>query len=129
MFIVSHPLIVRHAVLKLKNPSPAELSGVFNWVLAGLRRLLKSKKFTASPLVEAALNDYRRESDSVACFLDEAEREPAGLLKDVYADYRAYCSESGIKALGKQKFRKRLEGHGFEVERINAGMRVSRKQE
>jgi hypothetical protein len=33
-----------------------------------------------------------------------------------------------IKSLGKQKFRKRLEAHGFEVEKINEGMRVSRKQ-
>jgi len=36
---------------------------------------------------------------------------------------------SGLKPLGKQKFRKRLESHGFEVERVNAGMRVSRKLE
>ena len=107
----------------------AELSGVFNWVLAGLRRLLTNKKFTASKIVEDVLSDYKRESDSVACYLDESEHEPAGLLKDVYTDYRDYCVKSGIKALGKQKFRKRLESHSFEVERINAGMRVSRKQE
>jgi putative DNA primase/helicase len=91
--------------------------------------LLKAKKFTASKIVEEAINDYKREADSVACYLDESPQEPAGLLKDIYADYRTYCSESGLKPLGKQRFRKRLEGHGFEVERINAGMRVSRKQE
>jgi len=106
-----------------------ELSGVFNWVLAGLRRLLKNKKFTASKIAEEALNDYKRESDSVACFLDESERESEGLLRDVYRDYKTYCSDSGVKALGKQKFRRRLELHGFEVEKINLGMRVSRKQE
>jgi putative DNA primase/helicase len=50
------------------------------------------------------------------------------LLKDIYADYRAYCADSGMKPLGKQNFRKRLESHGYEVEKINAGMRVFRKE-
>jgi putative DNA primase/helicase len=64
----------------------------------------------------------------VACYIDESDREPEGLLKDIYADYRAYCADSGMKPLGKQNFRKRLESHGYEVEKINAGMRVFRKE-
>ncbi len=105
-----------------------ELSGVFNWVLAGLQRLLKQKRFTKSEIVERAIKSYRAESDSVACYLAEADREPNGLLKDIYSDYRGYCSDSGMKALGKQNFRRRLESHGYSVEKINAGMLVSRQE-
>jgi putative DNA primase/helicase len=104
----------------------SELAGVFNWVLAGLRRLLKNKRFTESKIVNETIEAYRREADSVACYLDESEREPNGLLKSVYSDYRSYCSDSGMKPLGKQNFRKRLEANGYEVVKVNAGMRVSK---
>lgn len=94
----------------------SELSGVFNWVLAGLQRLLKRKRFTDSEIVRDTIKAYREEADSVACFLNESELKPDGLLKEVYAGYRAYCSDSGMKPLGKQNFRKRLEAHAYTVE-------------
>jgi len=106
----------------------SELSGVFNWVLAGLQRLLKNKRFTDSEIVRQSVDAYRREADSVACYLDESDREPNGLLKEIYSDYRSYCSDSGMKPLGKQNFRKRLESNGYEVEKVNSGMRVSRRE-
>ena len=48
----------------------SELSGVFNWLLDGLRRLLSQKKFTQSEIVRNQIEAYRRESDSVAMFMD-----------------------------------------------------------
>ena len=50
------------------------------------------------------------------------------MLKGIYSDYHGYCSDSGMKALGKQNFRRRLESHGYLVEKINAGMLVSRQE-
>ena len=38
----------------------SELSGVLNWMLEGLRRLLKEKKFTESESALEALREYRR---------------------------------------------------------------------
>ena len=101
-----------------------ELSGVFNWVLAGLQRLLQQKQFTKSEIVDRAIKSYRTESDSVACYLAELDRELNGLLKDIYSDYRGYCVDSGMKALGKINFRKRLEAHGYEVEKDEPGLKV-----
>lgn len=101
-----------------------ELSGVFNWVLSGLNRLLKQKRFTSSEIARQAVEAYRQESDSVACFVSESEPKPEGLLKTVYKDYRDYCLDSGLKPLGKLNFRKRLEGQGYGIEKAEAGMRV-----
>ncbi|NOT62421.1 MAG: DNA primase [Acidobacteria bacterium] len=103
-----------------------ELSGVFNWVLDGLKRLLRTGNFSDSQIVREAVKTYRDDSDSVACFLKEAEAEPNGLLKNVYKDYRDYSNESGLKPLGKQNFRKRLQAHGYSVEKIGNQMEVSR---
>ena len=48
-----------------------ELAGVFNWIIDGLKRLLKTEKFTESQIVTDTLDIYKRESDSVACFIAE----------------------------------------------------------
>ncbi len=106
----------------------SELSGVFNWVLAGLQRLLKNRKFTESKIVNSLIESYKRDSDSVACFLEE-DNNAEGLLSHVYPKYRTYCTESGMKPLGKQNFRKRLEAHSFEVKRTMYGMEISKQGE
>jgi putative DNA primase/helicase len=53
-----------------------ELAGVFNWVLDGLKRLLSRKKFTESKIVKDMVAEYRRESDSVACWLSDENWGP-----------------------------------------------------
>ena len=50
-----------------------ELSGVFNWVLTGLDRLLKQKRFSKCDAAQQAVEQYRIESDSVQMFLNETE--------------------------------------------------------
>ena len=107
----------------------SELSGAFNWVLDGLKRLLRTGNFSDSQIVREAVRVYREDSDSVACFLKEAEAEPNGLLKNVYKDYRDYSNESGMKPLGKQNFRKRLEAHGYTLDRKRNEMIVFREGE
>jgi putative DNA primase/helicase len=94
----------------------SELAGTFNWVIAGLKRLLKQKKFTRCKAVEDALTAYQRESDSVAMFLvDEGwQNDPNAQtsLSNLYVDYKSYCSNNGYKSLGRNKFAKRLEANG-----------------
>jgi putative DNA primase/helicase len=52
-----------------------ELPGVFNWILIGMNRLLKNKGFTPSSIVEKEAEKFRRESDSVLCFIDDNKYE------------------------------------------------------
>jgi len=105
-----------------------ELAGVFNWIIEGLRRLLKTEKFTDSRIVKEILETYKRESDSVACFIGEHSYKPSAenyvLLKHLYADYRIFCAEDGASALKKSNFKRRLEANGFHISQMNDGNRV-----
>lgn len=106
----------------------SELSGVFNWILEGLQRLLKQNGFSECSAVERMLDTYRRESDSVAMFLDDEGYKPSVefqfLLKDLYQEYRTFCMNDGYKPLGKRNFKKRLESLGVIVE-AGSGNKVS----
>lgn len=116
-----------------RNPNLAreivesELSGVFNWVLDGLKRLLIHRNFTQSESIDKALAQYRLEADSVAMYLAEEGYVPnpehsfSQPLKELFKSYRGYCSESGYKSCGLTTFSKRLQSHGFEVKRMGLG--------
>lgn len=99
-----------------------ELAGVFNWVLAGLERLLKQKGFSECKASRLAVNQYKLESDSVQLFLtdNEYESNPMAytLIKDIYIEYRAYCYEDGVPPVKKGNFIKRLRDNGYTVDRI-----------
>jgi putative DNA primase/helicase len=103
----------------------SELAGVFNWIIEGLKRLLKTEKFTASQIVKDTLDIYKRESDSVASFVDEHSLIVGLSLKTVYSDYRSYCIECGMQPLGRSNFSKRLQAQGFIVEKQNYGFGVT----
>jgi len=101
-----------------------ELSGVFNWLLIGLNRLIEQQKFTSCEKADKALSDFRRQSDSVALFLDEycytvsKFKEP---LADIYSRYKTFCADDGYKPVGKNKFSVRVENKGFEKTRLSSG--------
>lgn len=102
-----------------------ELSGVFNWVLDGLNRLLKQKRFTDCEAVKQAVEQYKSQSDSVKMFIDENnyQNSPTDyrLIKELYTEYRGYCMEDGFKPVNKSNFIKRLSGFGVLVDRLNVG--------
>jgi putative DNA primase/helicase len=104
-----------------------ELSGVFNWVLRGLDRIVKQKKFSKCDIAEKELEQYRRESDSVEMFLDENEYQKSvnnsKQLKDLYSEYRNYCFDVGNRTCSLKTFSQRLKDKGFEVIK-GAGARI-----
>lgn len=103
----------------------SELSGVFNWVLTGLNRLIAQGDFTKSEAVNQQLAQYRKESDSVQLFLDEEEYEIGTnayiLMKTLYPEYKLFCLSDNYRPVSKTNFRKRLEALKVEVKRIGAG--------
>jgi putative DNA primase/helicase len=103
----------------------SELAGVFNWIIDGLKRLLKTEKFTESQIVKDTLETYKRESDSVASFIDEHSQIVGLSLKAVYSDYRSYCIECGMQPLGRNNFSKRLQTQGFIVEKQSYGFGIT----
>ncbi|HEX8396398.1 MAG TPA: phage/plasmid primase, P4 family [Pyrinomonadaceae bacterium] len=108
----------------------SELSGVFNWILEGLRRLLKNERFTESEIIKAEVENYRKESDSAAMFIEEthfqkvSDKERATFLKVIYSEYKLFCQDYGFRPLNIQNLCNRLKASGFECPRTNKGILV-----
>lgn len=105
-----------------------ELSGVLNWMLDGLHRLLEQNGFTKSAAVDAALEIFRRESDSVAMFVEDEGYQISArdslYLKALYLEYRSYCQDNGMKPCGAKTMAKRLESQGFQSDKGMQGKRI-----
>jgi len=102
-----------------------ELSGIFNWILDGLKRLLQNKKFTECKQVNQQIEQYKQESDSVWQFINDhgyqAHLSQHEQIKNLYIEYRGYCRENGHSPLKKTNFIKRIKANGIVVERHNIG--------
>jgi len=101
-----------------------ELSGVFNWILQGLDRILKHKKFSKCEAVENAREDYEKQSDSVKMFIEDFEYKGSNdytAIKDLYTQYKWFCIEDGFRPVNKPNFMKRLRHFKIIVERKNIG--------
>jgi len=95
----------------------SELSGIFNWILEGLKRLIKQGDLTKSKEVDEASRLYQTESNSVLTFIEEEgyskDIVSKVYLKQIYDDYKTYCNESGRRAVAKGEYKKRMETNGF----------------
>jgi putative DNA primase/helicase len=100
-----------------------ELSGVFNWVLQGLNRLLEQKKFSDCEAAQQAVEQYKIESNSVQMFLNENGYKGSltnyKLIKDLYPEYREFCSDDGTTPFKKINFNKQLRALNLVVERVS----------
>lgn len=100
------PLIARRII---EN----ELSGVLNWALDGLHRLLERGRFTQMPqAVLSQIETGKRETNSVLSWFVNSDIETdagAQTPKDeVYASYRDWCRGNGSQAVSSERFWRRL---------------------
>lgn len=102
----------------------SECSGVFNWMLDGLKRLLKNRRFTDSEVIKRQIELFRYERDTVAVFVDEENYVPSEFksakLAELYADYTDYCKENMLRTVSNITFAKRLRYMGFHIFRKSA---------
>lgn len=102
-----------------------ELPGIFNWLLQGLDRLTRQQNFTYSEQIEEAVAEYKKQSDSVALFVEDKKYIPSSTQKqavaDLYSEYKSFCSNDGYKSVGKNKFSTRLQNMNFEKARLTNG--------
>lgn len=100
-----------------------ELSGVFNWVLGGLNRLLEQKRFSNCQAAQQAIEQYKIESNSVKMFLNESEYKGSPtnykLIKELYSEYRAFCIDDGMTPFKKSNFIKQLRALNLIVDRVS----------
>jgi len=82
-----------------------ELSGIFNWALEGLKRLLKNGCFTnAEKNLNEIMKEYLTNSESIYSFamtcLDE--KEGAYITKDdLYNEYVNFCNKNSLTSISK----------------------------
>lgn len=101
-----------------------ELSGVFNWILQGLDRLLSQKNFSKCEAIENARTNYEKQSDSVKMFIDEFEYKTSTdytTINILYNQYKSFCIEDGFRPVNKSNFMKRLHHFKILVNRISIG--------
>ena len=102
-----------------------ELAGVFNWVLGGLERILAQKKFSQCNAADNVLQQYRKEADSVAMFLEDEGYQPDIekyiATKELYSQYKQYCVADGFKCASHKTFNNRIRAAGITVERKAVG--------
>lgn len=105
-----------------------ELSGIFNWVLKGLDRILTNKRYSQCDIIEEEIEAFMKESDSVRMFIDDEEYAPSSdqqvPLKEIYSNYRGYCIENGYKACSNREFSKRLQKMKFHRFRSKYGWNI-----
>jgi putative DNA primase/helicase len=81
---------------------PNELSGLLNRALLGLTRLFDKKVFSESTTVQEALEEYKRQNDTVAAFVSEScEFDPNSKIERgaLYTAYTKYCASAGFPAV------------------------------
>jgi putative DNA primase/helicase len=90
--------------LKYKLTQPNELSGLLNRALAGLNRLFENQDFTASETVKDAVEDYKKQNDTVAAFVADCCEFGEGLEVErtkIYDAYTTYCQNEGFEAASR----------------------------
>jgi len=107
-------LKVADPFIKKKITTPKELSGVLNWALIGLKRLIDHGfKFTSETIPEETGEEMQRMIDPVKSFLDD-EVEVTNDMNDyvpkdaLYNKYAAYCRRKKLWAVSNVTFFKRL---------------------
>jgi len=90
-----------------------ELPGIFNWALAGARRLQQQGAFSDCGVCAAALADHRFDSDVVAQYVAESVLSLDGSLAEIpcdvfYQGFDWWCTRNGRVPPSSTEFGKRL---------------------
>jgi putative DNA primase/helicase len=102
-----------------------ELPGVFNWLLQGLDRIMSQGDFTECEKATNALEEFKKQSDSAALFVESNCYAPSTVFKEplavLYREYSSFCNDDGYKPVGKNNFSIRMENAGFKKTRGSTG--------
>lgn len=92
----------------MKEKLLRELDGIFNWSIAGLKRLNARNGFTDSATNRKILDGYRKMNNPVAIFVEERidTSQNSALLpkQEIYVAYRTWSDANGYKYLSREAF-------------------------
>jgi putative DNA primase/helicase len=96
-----------------------EMSGLLNWALEGLTRLLKNKDFTNSRKTEEIRDYYERMSSPIAAFLNDKVSEEANgrvTKQELYRAFCTYCNANKLPIMSDNIFsRKLIQSFGHKI--------------
>jgi len=99
-------------ILDLKEKLDLELSGIFNWCMAGLRRLRSRGKFDTPNQVKTSTATYRTDSNPVQLFINDECTKGKDLWVQsslLYASYKQWCYTNGYKHRSSRRFKTEME--------------------
>jgi phage/plasmid-associated DNA primase len=97
--------------VQLSQKLKVEVAGILNWALAGRRSLRQRGRFTEATICVAAVQEYRRESNSAGVFLREECHFESGSRTRVDTLYRTYgewAKANGHTLLSNAQFGKEV---------------------
>ena len=107
---------------EMLNNMRAEKAGIFNWMIAGLTRLMSQDGFTHSSTLHMYTQEYRGMNDNVVQFLntycttispdDAVNRISCGHL---YKVYEMFTEKDNLRMVSKKIFKMRVEDAGYKV--------------
>ncbi|RKY63404.1 MAG: hypothetical protein DRQ02_12655 [Candidatus Latescibacterota bacterium] len=94
--------------------TPEELSGLLNWALEGLDRLLKNGDFSYSKTVNEIAEQYEQLSDPIYAYVNEflkVELDGAIAKDELYEHYVKWCRERKLPVTAKNMLTRELAKH------------------
>jgi P4 family phage/plasmid primase-like protien len=116
---------------------PDEMSGILNWMIEGLHRLIKNNGFTKTKSSEETKIEFQKLSDTTGAFLNERcehFKEGVYIKSDLYEIYKEYCDAEDLDCDQLPRFSSKMNSHPWiksrqkrvegKVEHVWTGLRV-----
>lgn len=89
--------------------SKESMEYVLNLAIAGLKRLLKNKKFSPSKTIEKETSQYEIQNNPILGFIEDSESKFENeITSDVYQIYQVWCAENGYQAVAANTFSREI---------------------
>ena len=112
-------------ILDLKERIDTEMSGIFNWAMAGLRRLRERGQFVEPNQVKMATLQYREEANPIKLFCDETCDTGSGRevqASVIYNQYKEWCLDNTFRPQSSKNFKNEMKRLKFYTHRKNTGL-------
>ncbi len=124
MLIIEFPnqVPIEQVDTQLYEKLKVERVGILLWVLEGMKRLIEQGHFSTSDAIEEVANQYRKDTDSVALWLDECGYYPSTerkTLTEIFDTYDKWRETNRFQPMKQPTFRKRLEALKYKVWKSN----------
>lgn len=99
---------------------------ILKLAMDALLKVLESGSFTIPQSVVDATDEYHRDNDSVAQWLEEFGELDQKAIKEAYLSYCIYCGEANIKPEGRTTFCRRFYAQGYERKEVKDANRQTK---